>query len=313
MECFERAGEVEITDISEFDLVKTFECGQCFRWNADENGVYTGVAYGRAASLRCVGGSTAGSVGGSTAGSVGGSLFISGSLADFEALWRHYFDLDRDYGEIRRRLCTDDFMREATEFGSGIRILRQDSWEALCSFIISQCNNIPRIKKIISTLCREFGEKLDFDPAPLHASINASLGSSAPAPHNAMFYSFPSAERLAGLSENDLAPLRCGYRAEYILNAARAVAEGRLDLDVLARGAPDQARLALKKLRGVGDKVADCTLLYGLNMLDAFPLDVWMKRAVAKRFGPGFDPGIFSPYAGLAQQYIFYHARSEKA
>ena len=281
MEFFERAGEVEITDISEFDLVKTFECGQCFRWDADENGVYSGVAYGRAASLR----------------RVGSSVFISGSLADFDALWRHYFDLDRDYGEIQRKLCIDGYMREAVEFGSGIRILRQDSWEALCSFIISQCNNIPRIKRIIATVCREFGERLVFEAAP----------------HNAIFYSFPSTERLAGLSEDDLAPLRCGYRAEYILNAARAVAEGTLNLDVLARGAPEQARLALKALRGVGDKVADCTLLFGLNMLDAFPLDVWMKRAVAKRFGPGFDPGIFSPYAGLAQQYIYYHARSSNS
>jgi len=276
MEYFEHAREVEITGVSDFDLVKTFECGQCFRWNADENGVYTGVAYGRAARLR----------------RVGSSVFISGSLADFDTVWRGYFDLDRDYGEIQRKLCVDDYMREVITFGSGIRILRQDSWEALCSFIISQCNNIPRIKKIIATLCREFGERLDFDVAPL--------------------YSFPTAENLASMSTEDLAPLRCGYRAEYILYAARAVAEKTLDLEALSRGTTEHARHSLKTVHGVGDKVADCTLLFGLNMLDAFPLDVWMKRAVAERYGPGFDPGVFSPYAGLAQQYIFYHARSLK-
>lgn len=274
MEYFERAGEVEITGVSDFDLVKTFECGQCFRWEADGSGAYTGVARGCAARLRCD----------------GGSVFISGAAGDFEAVWRHYFDLDRDYGEIRRQLNTDDFMREATEFGAGIRILRQDGWEALCSFIISQCNNIPRIRKIIDALCRGFGEKLDFDGESL--------------------YAFPSAERLAAFSEADLAPLRCGYRAQYIIGAARAVAEGALDLDALSRGEPSQARIELKKLNGVGDKVADCALLFGLNMLDAFPLDVWMKRAVAEHFGPGFDPGIFSPYAGIAQQYIYYYMRN---
>ena len=276
MEYFDRAGEVEITGVIDFDLVKTFECGQCFRWDADENGIYTGVAYGRAARLR----------------RVDSSVFISGSLTDFETMWRDYFDLDRDYGEIQRKLCIDDYMREVISFGAGIRILRQDSWEALCSFIISQCNNIPRIKKIVAAVCREFGERLDFEGAQL--------------------YTFPTAEKLASLSTEDLAPLRCGYRAEYILSAARAVAEKTPDLEALSRGTPEQARHALKTLHGVGNKVADCVLLFGLNMLDAFPLDVWMKRAVAERYGRGFDPGIFSPYAGLAQQYIFYHARSMK-
>jgi len=274
LEISSRGGEIEINGIPDFDLEKIFECGQCFRWDADENGVYTGVAFGRVARLR----------------SGGGSVFISCAAGDFEAIWRGYFDLDRDYGEIRRRLGTDAFMREAIKLGEGIRILRQDNWEALCSFIISQCNNIPRIKKIIATLCREFGEKLEFD--------------------GKAHYSFPAAPVLAALEASDLAPLRCGYRAEYIIGAARAIAGGSLDLDALSRCPPEEARVALKKLRGVGDKVADCTLLFGLNMLDAFPLDVWMKRAVAQYFGPSFDPIVFTPYAGIAQQYIYYYARS---
>ena len=274
MRYYDRGGEIEITEIPDFDLAKVFECGQCFRWDVDERGHYTGVAYGRAAKLR----------------RVGDSVFISGTIEDFEMIWRDYFDLDRDYSEIRKRLCIDDTMEKTTEFGAGIRILRQDKWEALCSYIISQCNNIPRIKKIINALCREFGESFIFE--------------------GRVHFTFPSALRLAALSEEDLALIRCGYRAAYIVGAARAVASGVLDLDALSHGSIENARASLKKLRGVGDKVADCVVLYGLNMLDAFPLDVWMNRAVAEFYGPGFDPGMFSPYAGVAQQYIYYYVRS---
>ena len=274
MVCSNRGGEVEITGAADFDPAKIFECGQCFRWDADGRGEYTGVAFGRAARLR----------------RDGESIFITGTLEDFETAWRGYFDLDRDYEQIRERLCIDDFMRKATGFGAGIRILRQDKWEALCSFIISQCNNIPRIKKIISTLCREFGDSFSFG--------------------DEVFFAFPSAARLALLGEEDLAPLRCGYRAEYIIGAAKAVASGALDLDAMSIGSAADARAALKKLRGVGDKVADCVALFGLHMLDAFPLDVWMKRAVAEHYGPDFDPSVFSPYAGVAQQYMFHYARN---
>ena len=270
----DRGGEIEISGISDFDLQKTFECGQCFRWLSDGHGAYTGVAFGRAARLR----------------SDGRSVYITCSPEDFETVWRDYFDLDRDYARIRKQLCFDDFMIKATEFGAGIRILRQDKWEALCSFIISQCNNIPRIRSIINTLCREFGDRLVFEGAE--------------------YFGFPSARRLAALDEASLAPLRCGYRAGYILGAAGAVATGALDLDALSHRPLREARRVLMELRGVGDKVADCTLLFGLNMLDAFPLDVWMKRAVSKRYGPGFDPGVFHPYAGIAQQYMFYYVRS---
>jgi len=274
MKFIEREGEVEIIGASDFDPVRIFECGQCFRWNSDENGVYTGVAFGRAARLR----------------RVGESVFISGSAEDINDVWYDYFDLGRDYAQIRSSICADGFMRRAVEFGAGIRILKQDKWEALCSFIISQCNNIPRIKKIIAALCYEFGDSFEFD--------------------GEVFYAFPSAHRLALLDETHLEPLRCGYRASYIISAARAVADGSPDLEALSRGAPEDARASLKKLRGVGDKVADCAVLFGLNMLDAFPLDVWMKRAVAEHYGAGFDPAMFAPYAGIAQQYIYYYMRS---
>jgi len=276
MKIIEHNNEIEITNLSDFDLAKTFECGQCFRWNTDENGAYIGVAFGRVAKLyHC-----------------GDSVFISCSKEDFETIWRGYFDLDRDYAEIRQRLCIDDFMRRATDFGRGIRILRQEKWEALCSFIISQNNNIPRIKTIVDKLCREFGDTIDFECK--------------------QYYTFPSAKKLATLETEQLAPLRCGYRADYIIRTAKMVADGTVDLEAISQGTPDNARIALKKLHGVGDKVADCVMLFGLHMLDAFPLDVWMKRAVEQHYGKDFDPSVFSPYAGIAQQYIFYHMRNSK-
>ena len=265
---------VSVSGVSDFDLPRIFECGQCFRWNADENGVYTGVAFGRAARIE----------------KRGGEILISGSAEDFENIWRGYFDLGLDYAAIRQSLCINDYMCEATAFGAGIRILRQDMWEALCSFIISQCNNIPRIKKIIETLCRLYGRPF------------SEIGGD--------FFSFPDAGTLAGLSPDDLAPLRCGYRAPYIISAARAVSEGRIDLDALSKGDPDTALRTLKTLNGVGDKVANCAVLFGLHMLDAFPVDVWMKKAIRNHCGPDFDPSVFSPYAGIAQQYMFYYERS---
>ena len=266
---------VAVSGVSDFDLPRIFECGQCFRWNASEDGVYTGVAFGRAARIR----------------RRGDEILISGTAADFDGVWRDYFDLDLDYAAIRRSLCINDYMRDASEFGAGIRILRQDMWEALCSFIISQCNNIPRIKKIVETLCRLFGERF------------TAFGGEE-------FFAFPDAETPASLTPDDLAPLRCGYRAPYIISAARAVSSGQLDLPALSRGDPADALRALKALNGVGDKVASCAVLFGLHMLDAFPVDVWMKKAIKNHCGPDFDPSVFSPYAGIAQQYMFYYERS---
>jgi len=276
--------EIVISDITDFDLIKTFECGQCFRWSIDEHNnsvgdknfdvAYIGVAHGRVLKLR----------------QSKNSVILSCSMKDVESIWHDYFDLDRDYSEIRKNLCIDDYMMNATNFGKGIRLLSQDKWEALCSFIISQNNNIPRIKAIINTLCSNFGDSIMFEKN--------------------QYYTFPSAKQLATLSSVDLTPLRCGYRAEYIIRAAKSITNGEINLDKIADSTPEIARSELKKLHGVGDKVADCVMLFGLHMLDAFPLDVWMKRAVSEHYGPDFDPSIFSPYSGIAQQYIFHYTRN---
>ena len=263
---------VRLASAEELDIVKTFECGQCFRWNADEEGVYTGVAFGYPARIW----------------QENGGVFIRSAAPD--SLWQGYFDLGRDYDEAASCFCTGGWLEQAVCFGRGIRILRQEPWEALCSFIISQCNNIPRIKGIVERLCAFFGEPLRFEGEE--------------------FFSFPSAERIAGLSLDDLQPLRCGYRAEYILSAANDVASGRIDLEELASTDWVSAKNALLSMKGIGEKVANCAVLFGLRHMEAFPIDVWIRRALKEHFPPGFEPASLGPCAGLAQQYIFYYERS---
>ena len=266
--------KIYLGSLLEIDPVKTFECGQCFRWNMDEKGDYYGVAFGRAAKLVCE----------------DDKVYIICDEADYEQLWRHYLDMDRDYESIRLGFDGGEYLDRCKQYGAGIRILQQERWEALCSFIISQCNNIPRIKGIVEKLCAAYGEKLIFEGRE--------------------FYSFPSAETLAALEPEDLAHIRSGYRAAYIVGAARAVASGEIDLDALAAADCDTAMKGLLSLNGVGKKVANCALLFGLGHMEAFPIDVWMKRALKEHFSPDFDPASLGEYAGLAQQYIFYYARS---
>lgn len=264
----------KLSTAAELDLVKTFECGQCFRWNADENGVYYGVAFGHCAKLW----------------QEGEDIFIC-SDAPLE-FWRHYFDLERDYELISRNFHDGGYLQQCTEYGMGIRILRQEPWEALCSFIISQCNNIKRIKGIVERLCESFGDELTFD--------------------GRRFYSFPQPEKLLGMSADELSCLRCGYRAEYILVAAEAVASGRLELESLIHANWLHAKKELMSLKGIGEKVANCVVLFGLYHMEAFPIDVWIKRALKQHFSADFRPESLGEYAGLAQQYIFYYARSQE-
>lgn len=252
----------------EFSLKKTFECGQCFRFDPLDEYSYIGIAGDSPLILT----------------QYGDHIKLSCGNEEYKRFWRCYFDMDFDYEAVRVSLARDDFMRNAADFGQGIRILRQSQWEALCSFIISQCNNIPRIKGIISRLCELYGEPREVEGHRL--------------------FSFPTPDRIAGLSTEKLVFLRCGYRASYIISAAEAVCGGLLDkaeqLDT------DSLRDRLTNLRGVGNKVADCVLLFGFHRFESFPADIWIKRAVAEH---GIDPAVFGVHAGLAQQYIYYYTR----
>lgn len=273
MKIIQRNGNIELHEASNFILSETLDCGQAFRWQEISPNLWQGVAFGKLLKI------------GSQEDVI--TLYDT-SKEDFELIWREYFDLDRNYGEILSVLSQNEVLKAAGEFAGGIRILKQDPWEALCSFIISQNNNIPRIKGIVERICENFGDKI-------------SEG----------IYSFPTAEKIAALSLDDLAVLRSGFRAKYILDAAKKVSSGEISLDALKSMPIDLARAELIKIYGVGEKVADCTLLFGLSHIEAFPKDVWIKRAVTKLFD-GALPECANPYAGIAQQYIFHYARMTK-
>ena len=263
--------KVTIKNISNFALAETLDCGQAFRWRENPDGSFTGVAHAKAVTLSLE----------------GSDLTISGITEDeYKQTWEKYFDLSRDYGAIKDSLSAlHPTMKEAAAFAPGIRILDQEPWEALCSFIISQNNNIPRIKLIIDRLCSEFGDE-----------IGDAL------------YTFPSADTIASMTAEQLAPIRAGFRARYIIDAAKKVSSGEILLEQLRTAPIDDARAELMKITGVGIKVANCTLLYGLHRLDCFPMDVWMKRAMAVLF-PELTPEDFGQYGGIAQQYIFHYSR----
>lgn len=265
---------IRVSEVPWLELEPTLDSGQCFRFRREEDGCWTGVAGQHPLTLR---------------ETSDGLLFIGIAREEFEGFWRGYFDLDRDYEAIVAGFPDDERLQECLRFAPGVRILCQEGFETLISFLFSQNNNVPRIKGIIERLCRSFG-----DP------IGEGL------------YGFPSPERLAALSEENLAPLRCGWRGAYVLDAARKVASGTVDLKTVAALPIGEARQALQTIKGVGPKVAECVLLYGLGRLEAFPLDVWMKRAMAQFF-PGYTPESFGPYAGVAQQAVFHYCRRHAA
>ena len=284
---------VRIDGVSELDIEKIFDCGQCFRFERVENSQhaseFSGVAYGRFVSFA----------------QDGDTLYIYGSdLADFEAVWRGYLDLDRDYREVERDVLAhsqNSALIAAIEYGRGIRILSQDPFECVISFIISQNNNIPRIKKIIEALSERCGERIELcDEAKKHLS-----GERIP-------YAFPSAEALCALGEAGLFEMKTGFRAKYIYDASSRVLSGELMLDTVRGEDTERAIEKLCEVKGIGRKVASCALLFGFGKYDAFPIDVWMKRVAEKYFGDEADTlssRTFGDYAGIAQQYLFYYER----
>ncbi|MCI6007704.1 MAG: DNA-3-methyladenine glycosylase 2 family protein [Ruminococcus sp.] len=262
---------VIITEVSSFNLEQIFECGQCFRWNKTDCNTYGGVAFGKALTIS----------------QKDTTVTLQGcNKNDFENVWYSYFDLGVDYDGIKSSLASlHPVLKEAQQYAPGIRILSQEPWEALCSFIISQNNNIPRIKGIIDRLCRQYGE-------PIGDNL----------------YAFPTAERLSCCTVDDFAPLRSGFRAKYIVDAATKVATDEINLHEIKKMPVEQARKELMKIKGVGPKVADCTMLYGMGKKECFPMDVWMKRAMEVLF-PNLTPEDFGTNAGIAQQYIFHYSR----
>lgn len=280
-------------NVTDFRLDHIFDCGQAFRWERKEDGSYTGIAGTHIANMRFIS---------EASGADAGKLVISNTTEEeFETFWRFYLDLDRDYGSIKKILSEQDsVMEQAVSRGAGIRILRQDIWETLLSFIISQNNHIPRIKKCIESLCLHFGEK-----------AGEYQGRS--------WYAFPEPGVLASLEPSDLEVCKLGYRAKYLINTARQVKkEGIAQLEAMADPSvtPQEAFDYVTHFSGVGPKVANCILLFSMGKYGSFPVDVWIRRVMKDLYGletpaeiKKFVQKNFKGYGGFAQQYLFYYIR----
>jgi N-glycosylase/DNA lyase len=281
-----KSGSVFVDNAVDFDAEHTFDCGQCFRWIREEDGSYTGVARGRVVNI---------------SGRNGSIEIKNTTLEDFEDIWFDYLDLGRDYSALKANVSRDDTMRKAVAFGSGIRLLRQEPWETLVSFVISANNRIPRIKKVVASIAAAYGEEIRY------------AGRS--------WFTFPGPERLAGCSLKDLELCKAGFRCKYILETARRVASGEFDLQKLKAPDREEARSLLLQLPGVGYKVADCTLLCSGARPDVFPTDVWVKRVMEELYFKReasfkeiwrFAQDYFGEHAGIAQQYLFFYARENR-
>ncbi len=262
-------GFITVTDFGTFDLSLSADCGQAFRWYTDDEGFWHGIVCGKHLKAK----------------QDGETLTLFTTEEDFQRLWKNYFDLETDYNYICKTISADENIEKAVLSCPGIHILRQEPWEALCSFIISQNNNIPRIKGIIDRLCENFGERIEGG------------------------FTFPSAQKLATLKQEDLSPLRAGFRAKYIIDAAQKVSNGEVDFKKIAESPIEYGREELQKICGVGAKVAECTLLYGFYKTDAFPVDVWVKRIMSEMYPEGF-PECANGVRGIAQQYLFHWRRT---
>lgn len=275
----------------DFDLKKIADSGQSFRFNEvtdkcegegnpEEGGkCFTVAALDRFLQIRELGRD---------------EYEFDCSNEEFEGFWKSYFNLELDYSGIRERIDPqgDPYLYSASEFGKGIRILRQDPWEMLISFIISQRKNIPAIKASVEKLCALAGDVI------------------GEGKDNRAIFSFPTPERLASLSMEELSGCSLGYRDKYIYQTARDVASGAVDLEAFKRLDDEALMGELLKLFGVGVKVANCEILFGYHRLNAFPRDVWINRVLDEHYKEGFPFDAYSPYNGVMQQYLFFAARS---
>jgi N-glycosylase/DNA lyase len=256
-----------------FDPVVILESGQCFRMIAPDSQTVETVALGRCLRIHLSG---------------AGRFTFDCDLDTFNAVWRPYFDLDTDYAAICAAAPAADVpLQQALACMAGLRILRQDPWETLCGFILSQRRHIRAIRANMEALSKAFGE-------PIEGSARNA---------------FPTAERLAAQSEAALRALGLGYRAPYVLDAARRVASGRLNLQALSALPDEPLFAALRTVAGVGVKVADCVMLFGYRRLARAPVDVWIRRVIDESYGGEAPFAGYGAYAGIYQQYLFMHRR----
>lgn len=254
-------------DCEDFDIKKIAESGQCFRLNK-EGDHWVNIAgdkiiriYGN--RLEC-------------------------SKREYNAFWKPYFDLETDYSAFRNKIPRKDkFLLKAADFGKGIRILKQDPWEMLITFIISQRKNIPAIKSSVESICKLYGTEIEDG-----------------------IFAFPTADQLSKAKESELKNCGLGYRVPYIISASKMVVNGEIDLDELSSYSEQELLNALMSIKGVGIKVANCVSLFGYHRIDAFPIDVWIARVLEEKYNNDFPLNRYNGFAGVIQQYMFYYARN---
>ena len=275
--------------LNTFELTDIFECGQCFRWNKEENGSYTGVFHNNVLNVD----------------KNGNEIIFKGICeGNIEKICTDYFDLNRDYTKIKEELSKiDDNLKRSVEYGKGIRILNQDLWETIISFIISANNNIPRIKGIIERLSKAYGKKIVYN--------------------NKEYFTFPTPEELRNVTVADFRNLGLGFRDIRLFETTHMILDKEVDLQKLDKLPTKLAREELLRLSGVGPKVADCILLFStLKRFDVFPIDVWVRRVMNELYIKNEDENKvtkkeiqkladekFGDIEGLAQQYLFYWKR----
>lgn len=272
----------ELVNLHDFELAHIFECGQCFRWKKQNDGSFIGVVKGGVISIK----------------KDSNKWYIESNI-DNEEFIKQYLDLETDYTEIKRVICKNDRnLKEASDYGYGIRILNQDPWEMLISFIISAANNIPRISKTIENISRKYGEKVEFK--------------------GDTYFLFPTPKELSKASVEDLRALNLGFRDKYVYEATQMVSSRQICLDKIKKMPYKEAKKELMKVPGVGEKVADCILLFSMRKMESFPVDTWIKKIMSELYVDSknvkkisaFAEMKFGKYAGIAQQYLFYYARN---
>ena len=284
----------EINNLKSFNLKDIFECGQCFRWNEEDDGSYTGIFLNNIINVKEVKDKNQNKI-----------IFSGICDGNIKEICNKYFDLDRDYEYIKSKLSkVDKYLKESISYAEGIRILNQDLWEMIISFIISANNNIPRIKKIIENMSKKYGKEIKF--------------------RGKSYYTFPEVEELSKASLEELRSLGLGFRDKYIFETTKKIKNGEIDLEKLkAEKDTKKVREKLLTLSGVGPKVADCILLFStLKRFDVFPIDVWVRRVMNDLYIHNKDENKvnkkeieklakekFGDLEGIAQQYLFYWRR----
>ena len=288
MKLYEENNLVILEDSQNFDARAIFTCGQAFRWYEEKDGSFTTVHLGRVLNVL---------------NEDNRVVFKGTNLEEFKEIWVDYFDLNTNYKEIRKTLSGNEILVNAMEYGKGIRILNQNHFEMLISFIISANNMIPRIKKSIEVISMRYGKFICED-------------------ENRKYYSFPTVEELSNATVEDLREFaKVGFRDKRIFDTVNMILNDKIDLNSFESLETDILREELLKFSGVGNKVADCIMLFSYKRGEVFPVDVWIKRVMEKLFIKQETPvkkiakeanRIFGKYAGYAQQYLFYYGREEK-